>query len=114
VLDTLNDSAGYLYLTHSDVHSFSTPRIWQAVATSAAMITEGGKDCWPMTEDMYVPLPVITQANVMEVARFVRALSDTELEQVSRRLHDALRHYTIDHVVESYLVPASMKIVAKR
>jgi hypothetical protein len=109
-LHTLNASSGYLYLTHSDVHSFSTPRIWQAVATSAAMVTERGRDCWPMEEDHYITLPTLTPDNVVETAGYLSDLSDEHLAATSVRLHEALHHFTLDHVVDHYLIPASVKI----
>jgi hypothetical protein len=114
VLNILNSSSGYLYLTHSDVRSFSTPRIWQAVATSAAMVTERGRDCWPMEEDHYVALPTLTQKNILEVAGFLRDLSDEYLAAMSVRLHESLKHFTIDHIVNEYLVPGSVAIQESR
>lgn len=112
LLTQLNASSGYLYLSHSDVRSFSTFRIWQAVATSAALVAEAGRDCWPMTDDLYVNLPTLTPDNVDEEAKVLDQISDAELAATSSRLHDALRHMTVGTIVDQYLVPASAEIVS--
>ena len=106
----LNQSSAFLYLSHSDVHSFSTFRTWQAVSSSAALIAEEGRDCWPMTDDMYVGIPTLTPENIKTVAARLLAMDDRDLLARARILHESLKHMTIDHVVERYLVPASMKI----
>lgn len=111
---TLNASCASLYLTHSDVHSFSTFRIWQTMASSAALIAESGRDCWPMTESMYVPIPTLTPENVEEVARELMGYSDDYYAAASRRLRDGLGHMTIDYVLDNYLAPASVAIKESR
>jgi hypothetical protein len=110
-IDVLNASRGYLYLSHSDVHSFSTFRIWQACRSSSAMIAEGGRDCWPMTEEMYVPIPTLTPDNVAEVSEIVLGLDDDVLDEKSRVLHTSMQEFHIDSIVEKYMVPASEQIV---
>jgi hypothetical protein len=113
-IEFLNRSSAFLYLSHSDVHSFSTFRTWQAVSSSAALIAEAGRDCWPMTEDMYVGIPTLTPENVEAVAGRLMAMSDSDLLASARRLHEALRYMTIQHIFENYLVPASMEIKGRR
>lgn len=67
----LNRSKVSLYIAHSDVTSFSTWRIWQTMATSAALAIEclDGQeaDAYPlMPYEHYLPLPKLTRFNVDE------------------------------------------------
>jgi hypothetical protein len=112
-LSAMNESVGYLYISHSDIQSFSTFRIWQAVATSAALIAEGGRDCWPMEEEDYVPIPTLTKESIPEVCESLLGNSDEFYLDKARGLHEKLRYMTIDHVVDNFLVPASMEIMAR-
>jgi len=107
---SLNQSWASLYLTHSDVQSFSTFRIWQTLCSSSTLVAERGRDCWPMTEEMYVGIPTLTQDNVVETARSLQAMGPSVLLDKREALWDSLNHMTIDHVLENYLVPASLKI----
>jgi hypothetical protein len=113
-ISTLNRSHAYLYLSHSNVQSFSTFRIWQAVCGLTAMVAEGGRDCWPMTEEMYIPIPTLTKESVPEVCRSLMEIPTSVFSEKARALHDGLRYMTTDHVIENYLVPASMEIAANR
>lgn len=106
----LNQSWANLYLSHSDIQSFSTFRIWQTLASSAALIAESGRDCWPMTEEMYVCIPTLTPENASNVARDLLEIHESEFAMTSRRLHEGLSHFTIDYVIENYLIPASIQI----
>jgi hypothetical protein len=113
VPSTLNDCVAYLYISHSDIQSFSTFRTWQAVASSAALIAEGGRDCWPMEEDDYVPIPTLTKENIPEIAEQILSHSDEFYLNKAKRLHEKFKHMTIDYVVNEYLVPASIEIMSK-
>jgi hypothetical protein len=111
VNDLFNRSVANLYLSHSDIHSFSTFRIWQTLASSAGLIAERGRDCWPMKEGMYFDVPTITMKNGPSIARKIQGTPDTTFHARAKRLHQALASdFTIDKVVDNYLIPASEKI----
>lgn len=109
-MEVFNRARANLYVSHSDIQSFSTFRIWQTVASSAAMIAESGRDCWPMTEDMYIGMPTLTRDNVEEVCEGLKEISDEEFLAKSRTLYEGLASYTIDYVVDKYLIPASAEL----
>lgn len=109
---TLNASRASLYLSHSNVQSFSTFRIWQSVASSAALVAEKGRDCWPMEDSDYITMPTLTTQNVEIVAARLMDIPDSHFEKVARNLHEKFAHMTIDHVVDGYLIPASEKAKA--
>jgi hypothetical protein len=111
----LNASVANLYLSHSDIHSFSTFRIWQTLSSSAAMIAEKGRDCWPMEEGMYIGVPTITRANGPQVARTIAAIPDSVYASAARKLHEGLAaDFTFEKVLTDYLIPASTKIKDER
>jgi len=115
LLDVYNKSVAQLYLSHSDIHYFSTFRIWQMVATSAAMIAESGRDCWPMTEEMYVGVPTITRKNGGIVARMIKGLPDKLYKSKAKALNESLASsFTIEKVLTDYLIPASVEIKERR
>lgn len=107
----LNASAANLYLSHTDIHSFSTYRIWQTLSSSAALIAESGRDCWPLADDMYIKMKSITQPNGPSVTRVIQAIPNTVYLKSSKRLHDGLAEdFCIEKVIENYLIPASQAI----
>jgi hypothetical protein len=110
-LDTARAS---LYVAHSDVDSFSTWRLWQTAATSAALIAEPG-DMWPFVYGEHVAdIPRVTFSNVDEVVDKLNYYIHGNLMQYAERAHELARKFTVDHCVTSYLIPASAKIVRKR
>jgi hypothetical protein len=78
------------------------------------MIAERGRDCWPMSDEVYVGIPTLTRENIKEVGRGLMEQSDAFYAEKSRALHASLSHMTIDHVIENYLIPASMEIKDRR
>jgi len=114
IIEVLNQSRANLYLSHSDIHSFSTFRIWQTVSSSAAMIAESGRDCWPMTDEMYFGVPTLTRENVEEVCLGLMDITDDQFLSKSRVLHEGLAQYTIEHIVDGFLIPASIRIKEKQ
>ena len=78
---------------------------------SAALIAEKGRDCWPMEEGMYIGVPTITRANGPQTAKMILTIPDAVYLSVAHKLHDALAHdFTIEKILENYLIPASIKI----
>lgn len=110
--DVLRHTLATLYVTHSDVDIFSTWRIWQALPSGAAMVSEKA-DLWPLVPDVhYVVIPTITKENVETVAGRLRMIlsEPSELAGVARRAwNDLGPSFTVDKCVMDYLVPASRK-----
>lgn len=115
VIDIFDRSVANLYLSHSDIHSFSTFRIWQTVSSSAALIAEKGRDCWPMEEGMYIGVPAITRQNGPQVVKMLQTIPDHVYLSSAFQLHDALAlDFTIQQVLDNYLIPASVEIKDKK
>lgn len=97
-----------LYLGHSEDYGFPGTRLWHAIASSAALITER-RDAWPAVANRhYVTIESASQANVR---RFVNELREIllhyPLEQLARTAHEELSQYTIDRCMEDFVVPAT-------
>lgn len=114
---TLDNARASLYVAHSDVDSFSTWRLWQTAATSAALIAEPG-DCWPFARGVhFVPIERITFSNIGTVAEDIRRIlhpGGPDLLAVAKAAHEVAREFTVDNCVAKYLVPASAEILARR
>lgn len=107
----LNNSTARLELSHSDTFSFPTFSLWQTLASSAALIAEKQRDCWPLEEDMYVGVPTITRANGPQVARTIASIPDSVYASKARRAYDSLAdEFTLERVIADYLIPASEQI----
>lgn len=114
-LSGMMDSAkASLYIAHSDVESFSTWRMWQTAATSAALIAEPG-DTWPFVSgEHFWPIDRITFSNLDKVINDIRwALDNADLLVVARKAHDLARDYTVETCVTKYLVQASQSMVRR-
>lgn len=98
LLDRMNASKTTLYIAHSKVHSYSTWRIWQALCSSSALVTERG-DWWPLDEDLCIPIDCID-----DIPRTILDLSADDALTRARALHDGLRHFTTRFCVETYIV----------
>jgi hypothetical protein len=113
LLAHLDRAKASLYVAHSDVQSYSTWRIWQTVSTSAALITEPG-DFWPLDVTRHaVAIPRIDWLNAAPVADEIgRILREVDLLAVARRAHEEIaRHYTVERVINEFMVPAGAQIV---
>jgi hypothetical protein len=102
----MNCSHATLYIAHSMVRSYSTWRIWQAVSSSSALVTEPG-DFWPMPSECCFPIEHVTSRNVSEIARFIRSLSPHDTLAKASSLHDALRFMTTSNCIDTYVVEAA-------
>lgn len=111
----LDNSKGSFYLSHSDVWSMSTWRIWQTIASSAALVAEPA-DSWPLMDEHYYKLPRITFQNYEAVSDDLKRIIDqVDLLSISKKAHQDLGpEYTFDKCVEKYLIPASMDLLTKR
>jgi len=110
----LDQSRSVLYVGHSRERSFPGMRIWQAISSSAALLTEE-RDAWPAVRGThYVSLADPMRPNLPDthseylgvfLARLERALA-TGLGPIAQKAHDDLRAYTVERCME-YVVQAS-------
>lgn len=96
-----------LYIGHSIEYGFPGARLWQSIASSAALATER-RDVWPAVPGRhYVELPVFDHD---DRGKFLSAIRETferaPLEQISRTAHAELSTYTVDRCMEEFVVPA--------
>lgn len=104
LVDKLQLAKTVLYLGHSNCRSYSTWRTWHAISSSAAIITEPG-DYWPLDPETCIEIPSVDEYNVDEVIRQIRELSPTEALAIARRAHERLRGFTVENMIDKYLVP---------
>jgi len=108
LLGMLDTSRASLYIAHSDVSSFSTWRLFQTCATTAAMIAEPG-DAWPFVAGIhYVEIPRLTISTARSSVEILRELisAPDHLNQIAHRAHHEIgRTFTMEHIEDRYLVP---------
>jgi hypothetical protein len=96
-----------LYIGHSSEQSFSTSRLWAAIATSATLLTEP-RDAWPAVAGRhYIELPKADDTERFYEA-LVKTLERNDLPEIARRAHEELSAYTIERCMNEFLVPATM------
>jgi len=104
----MNLSKAVLHLHSWPKATCSTSRIWQSVASSAAMIMET-TDAWPAVAGRhYIEIPTVTSMNVADVAAMIdKVLEDPHrLLTLARTAHEELSTYTPEYVMEHYFIPA--------
>jgi len=113
----LDQSRAVLYVGHSEEKSFPGMRIWQAIASSAALLTEE-RDAWPAVRGTHYLSVVPTDAILVgpEDPGYLRVflerlefLLEHDLEEIAVRAHDDLKAYTVDRCME-YVVNASKEL----
>jgi hypothetical protein len=110
--DALRHTLATLHVMHSDVDIFSTWRIWTALQSGAAMVSEPA-DLWPLIPEVhYTTIPTITEENVETVAGRLKMLisEPSILKETARRAWSDLGPaYTVDKCIRNHLIPASRK-----
>jgi hypothetical protein len=101
---TLNGSRAILYVGHSKEPGFPGLRLWQAIATSAALVTED-RDAWPAIAGRhYVPIPEAREDNPEELAASIESALDQPLQDIARKAHEELSTYTVDRCLSDYVM----------
>jgi hypothetical protein len=117
LLALLDRSYASLYVAHSAVRSYSTWRLWQTLATSAAFVGEPG-DTWPFEPGKHIlTFDQLTSENYLGVLDQIREIGcDVKrLGEIAECAADELgSRFTIDRVVDRYLVPASVEMRVKK
>lgn len=100
-----------LHVGHSAEASFPGMRLWQAAATSAALITEKW-DAWPAAAGThYVELaPAAEESLDVFLDALENALGEPHGE-TAWRAHEDLSRYTVERCVEEFVVPAVKRLV---
>lgn len=106
LIERMNAAKTTLYIAHSEVYSYSTWRIWQAMRSSSALVTEPG-DWWPLTAETCIELPRITVENVDEVAKMIRDVSYEDALSKASALHESLMSFTTLFCLEHHIVEAT-------
>lgn len=100
---TLNGSRAILYVGHSKEPGFPGLRLWQAIATSAALVTED-RDAWPAIAGRhYVPIPEAREDNPEELAASIESALDQPLQDIARTAHEELSPYTVDRCLKDLM-----------
>ena len=102
-----------LYIGHSVEYGFPGARLWQSIASSAALLTEP-RDVWPAVRGRhYVELPLANHdAPTIFLDEIERILESAPLDEISRTAHRELSAYTIDRCMSEFVVPAVSKVSA--
>jgi hypothetical protein len=95
-----------LHVGHSNEKGFAHLRLWSAVSTSAALVTEE-RDAWPaVPRQHYVSLLPVEEENP---ETFVDQLVETlklPLLEIARMMHADLSAYTSDRCLKEFMMPA--------
>jgi len=83
-------------------------RLWQSIASSAALISER-RDAWPAVPGKhYVSIEPATKTNLRRfLSELDYVLNHYPLEDMAKLAHEELSLYTIDRCMEEYVVPAT-------
>lgn len=108
----LDQARAILYVNHSRAAAFGTSRLWQAVASSAALLI-GRCDAWPAVEGRhYVALPWAEEGEVgAYLGALEEALGRDDLAAIARRTHEELSRYTVRRCLEDFIVPGTVGMV---
>jgi hypothetical protein len=104
----LDASRADLYVGHSSDYAFPGTRLWHAIASSAALISER-RDAWPAIPGRhYVELEPADIGNPeVFIGQLAEVLDHQPLKQIARTAHEELSLYTVDRCMEEFLVPAT-------
>lgn len=102
----LNSSRAVLHVGHSDEPGFPGMRLWQAIASSAALLTEP-RDAWPAVAGRhYVELPKPAEDRIGEFLDAIERALSGPLENTARVAHEELSKYTVERCMNEFFVPA--------
>lgn len=95
----LNCARTILYVGHSVEPGFPGMRLWQAIATSAALVTED-RDAWPAVPwRHYIPIPNAREEAPGEFIASMENALHNDLGAIAKRAHEELSTYTVDRCI---------------
>lgn len=99
-----------LHIPHSEESYLSSERIWQFIASSAAMVTEK-RDVWPAVAGRhYIELPEAQEKDVDKFIDSVEQALKLPLTDIARTAHEELSGYTVDRCLKEFMMPAVLDI----
>lgn len=106
--EQLDECMADLYLGHSSDYAFPGMRLWQDIASSAALISER-RDAWPAKDGRhYVSLKPAVESNIRRfLVDLNEILTSYPLRELAKTAHLELSSYTIDRCMEEFVVPAT-------
>lgn len=108
--EAVNRCKAALYVGHSEEPGFPGMRLWQAVATSAALITEA-RDAWPAVPGRhYIAIPPARENDPEAFIGDLEKALQQPLLEIARMAHEELSKYTIEKCIADYVVPEIEKL----
>lgn len=104
----LNQCRVDLYLGHCQDYSFPGMRLWQNIASSAALVSER-RDAWPAIPGKhYVSVEPATKTNIKRfLSELEYTISHYPLAEMAKTAHQELSLFTIDRCMEEFVIPAT-------
>ena len=104
--EAFNGCRAMLHIAHSDEVGFPTLRLWHAISTSAALVTER-RDAWPAIPNKHVLQ--VPPAEKNNLGLFIDALRDAlqnPLEKIAQQANKELSCYTVERCIKDFMIPA--------
>lgn len=104
--EAFNACRAMLYVGHSTERAFADLRLWSAMSTSAALITED-REAWPARRglDFFAVNPA-REENPDAFVDSLEAALLAPLPSFARNMNEHLAPYTVDFCIEKYTIPA--------
>lgn len=104
--DAFDFCKAMLYIGHSEERAFADMRLWSAVATSAALVTED-RDAWPAIPGKhYLTLPHAQKENPDEFVDAVEKALKEPLVDIAKAMHKDLSVFTTEECITKFTIPA--------
>jgi hypothetical protein len=105
----LNQCRCTVLIAHSSYTSGSTLRLWQAAASSAALLKEKD-DFWPSVAGRdFLEIPRFEDCSVDAVIAAIESHLKGNLTTIAKSMYDNASKWTVRRIMEECYVPASMK-----
>jgi len=95
-----------LHVAHSEEPGFPTLRIWQAISTSAALVTER-RDAWPAVSGRHIlQIPPARKEDPGDFLSGIEEALRMPLLRIARLAHEELSLYTVERSIKEFMIPA--------
>lgn len=109
--EALDGCRADLHIGHSQEPSFPGMRLWQAAATSAAIVTER-RDTWPAQDGCQcLALPPFDPEDPDRFLAGLESVLQLPLGELARAAHGHLEQFRIERCMRDFLVPASAALM---
>lgn len=104
--EEFNSCRVMLHVAHSEEPGFPTLRLWQAISTSAVLVTER-RDAWPgVAGRHFLAVPPAQRENPESFADSIEELLRRPLVCIAYQAHHDLAAYTVNRCIEEFMIPA--------